>query len=308
LTQIYSPDWNRAGLSQTWSLATEAVFYLLLPILAIVSLGRRWRPLRVALVNAIIGAGVSAGWLVGLSRDVLDPFLHTTWYPMYAAWFGVGIVLATAHVALVTGTAPSGWRVLDDVGSAPGACLAAAFGLLVVAGTPLAGPRDLSPVSASEFGTRVVLFALIAGLVLIPAAFGGPNQFKRVLGGAWFRWFGEVSYGLFLWHLLVLEGIYLIDRRPLFTGDPVVTFILTLGGGLALAALSYYVLERPARRLGTRRAYRRRSADHGQPQGGGHDGPGEPRPTRTVGVGVVQRQPAADEEGHRREVGLDAVV
>jgi peptidoglycan/LPS O-acetylase OafA/YrhL len=307
LTQIYAPGWNRAGLSQTWSLATEAVFYLLLPVLAILSLGRHWRPLRVALVNAIIGVGVSAGWLIGLYRGVLDPFLHTTWYPMYAVWFAVGMALATAHVALATGSAPSSWRLMNDIGSAPGACLAAALGLLVVAGTPLTGPRDLSPVSTSEFAARLVLFALIAGLVLVPAAFGPPNRFKHVLGGASFRWFGEVSYGLFLWHLLVLEGIYLIDRRPMFTGDLLETFLLTLGGGLVLAGLSYYLLERPAQRWGARRAYRRRSADDGQPQDGDHDEPGELRPDRPVGVGLVQRQPAAGEQGHRREVGLDAV-
>ncbi len=199
-------------MSQTWSLATEAVFYLLLPVLAIVSLGRSWRPLRVAVVNAIVGVGVSAAWLFALNRGVLDSTLHSTWYPMFALWFAVGMVLATAHVALATGTVSPRWRILDDIGSAPGACVVGALGLLVIAGTPLTGPRDLSPVSASELAARLVLFALIAGLVIVPAAFGRPNRFKRVLGGASFRWLGEVSYGLFLWHLFVLEGIYVIDR------------------------------------------------------------------------------------------------
>src|SRR5262245_53000239 len=38
LTQIYVPNWGRPGLTQTWSLATEAAFYVLLPLLAALAL------------------------------------------------------------------------------------------------------------------------------------------------------------------------------------------------------------------------------------------------------------------------------
>ena len=64
------------------------------------------------------------------------------------------------------------------------------------------------------------------------------------------RRLGTVSYGLFLWHLIVLEAIYLIEDRPTFTGDPVSTFLMTLVGGVVLASISYYLLERPIQPVG----------------------------------------------------------
>ncbi|MEU8157033.1 acyltransferase [Micromonospora sp. NPDC048986] len=263
-TQIYQAGQLRAGLSQTWSLATEVVFYLILPLVAVLAVGRSWRPVR----TIVIVSGsvlVTAGWLTLMGLGWLDTALHTMWFPSYAAWFGTGMALAAAHVALRTGTAPAALRVLDDLASAPVTCWAAAVGLMAIATTPVAGPRDLSKPTAAEFGVKLALYLVIAALILIPVAFGGPSRAKEIFGSSSARWLGAVSYGLFLWHPMVIELIYLVGDRQLFTGGLLNTFALTMAFGLVYAAVSYYGVERPLQLLGSQG--RRRSALRGQTPG-----------------------------------------
>ncbi|MEU9738292.1 acyltransferase [Micromonospora chersina] len=255
-TQVYAPGLLRNGLSQTWSLATEVAFYLILPLIAVPATGRTWRPVRTVLA-ACGGLLVTAGWLVAMALGWLDMGLHTTWLPAYGGWFGAGMALAAAHVALRTGTGPASFRILDDLAAAPVACWTAAVGLFAIATTPVAGPRDLTEPSPAAFAVKLTLYLAVAVLILVPVAFGPPNRVKLALGAAPARWLGAVSYGLFLWHPLVLELIYLVTKRPLFTGGLVSTFALTMAGGLAYAAVSYYGVERPLQLLGSQRRARR---------------------------------------------------
>jgi peptidoglycan/LPS O-acetylase OafA/YrhL len=251
LTQIYDAYGLRHALGHTWSLATEAVFYLLLPVIAILVLHGSRRAGRPVLILAG-GAVVTATWIALMGAGVLSLSRNTTWLPSYALWFGAGMALASVHVSLHHDRLPR-WRFLDDLGRAPLACWAAALALLAVATTPAAGPRDLSEPTAAEFGFKVAVYAAIAVLVLLPVAFGPQTRVKAVFGSATARWLGVVSYGLFLWHPFVLEMIYLITDRPEFTGDAPATYLATVAGGLLLASLSYYLVERPFIRLGHRR-------------------------------------------------------
>ncbi|NJP34963.1 acyltransferase family protein [Micromonospora thermarum] len=254
-TQIYEPGQLRHGLSQTWSLATEVAFYLILPLVAVLAVGRTWRPVRTVVIAAG-GVLVTAGWLALMGLGWLDTSMHTMWLPAYAGWFSAGMVLAAAHVALQTGTAPPAFRVLGDLAAAPVACWVAAAGLLAIATTPVAGPRDLAEPTAVEFAVKLTLYLAVGVLILIPVAFGGPTRVKETFGSAPARWLGAVSYGLFLWHPLMIEMIYLVDDRPIFTGGLVSTFALTMAGGLAYATVSYYGIERPLQVLGTQRRRR----------------------------------------------------
>ncbi|WP_018254751.1 acyltransferase family protein [Salinispora mooreana] len=252
-TQIYQRDQLRAGLGQTWSLATEVVFYLALPLVAVFTVGRTWRPVR-TLVLAGGGALVTAGWLTLMGLGVVDTAVHTMWLPSYAAWFCGGMVLAVAHVALQTKTGPAALRVLDDLAAAPVACWATAVGLLAIATTPIAGPLDLAEPTAAEFAVKLTLYLAVGILIMIPVAFGDQKtRVHQAFGSTSARWLGLVSYGLFLWHPLVIEVIYLVADRPLFTGGLLETFALTMAGGLALAAASYYGVERPIQALSDRR-------------------------------------------------------
>ncbi|SCG55851.1 acyltransferase family protein [Micromonospora halophytica] len=256
LTQIYQHGQLKHGISQTWSLATEVSFYLLLPALAVLLLGRRPRPDRVSRI-AVAALVVTGMWVALMGLGVLSLGLHTMWLPSYAGWFGAGMALASAHVALRTGTGER-WRWLDDLGRAPLACWAIALGALAVATTPVTGPRDLAEPTAAEFGTKLVLYLVVAVLLIVPVAFGPQTRTKSVFDSVLGRWLGRVSYGLFLWHPFVLEGIYVVTDRPEFTGDPLGTFALTVAGGLVLASVSYYAVEKPFQRWGAQWPRRKR--------------------------------------------------
>ena len=250
LTQIYEPNKLRGGLGQTWSLATEVAFYVLLPLLALALAGRNRRAGRPLLV--LTGAAVvTAGWITLMGLGLLSTGLQTMWLPSYGLWFGAGMALATIHVALRNDHAPR-WRFLDDLGAAPVACWGAALAVLAIATTPIAGPRDLAEPTATEFGTKMLLYAVIAVLLMLPIAFGPQTRSKTVFSSGTARWLGTVSYGLFLWHPFALEWISIIGDVPAFTGDPVRTYLLTVSFGLVLAAISYYVVERPFQRLSHR--------------------------------------------------------
>ena len=254
LTQIYQTYGLRHALGHTWSLATEAAFYLLLPVVAALALlGRRraGRPVAILAGSAL----VTATWVALLASGVLSTGKHTTWLPSYAIWFGAGMALAAAHVSLSNGLLPR-WRFLDDLGRAPLACWALALAVLAVATTSIAGPRNLTEPTAGQFGVKITLYTVVAVLVLLPLAFGPPTRAKAAFGSGLARWLGLVSYGLFLWHPFVLEMIYELTGRKEFTGDLLSTYALTVAGGLTLATLSYYLVEQPFLRLGHRRRRR----------------------------------------------------
>ena len=103
-----------------------------------------------------------------------------------------------------------------------------------------------------------------------PAVFGGSATVSAVLGNPVMRFAGDISYGVFLYHLVILDGVMnLLDNR-LFSGKVIQVLPLTLAGSVVVAALSFRFLERPL----TARAHRVGRARPRQPSAG--DTPVEP--------------------------------
>jgi peptidoglycan/LPS O-acetylase OafA/YrhL len=267
LTQIYHSDELRQGIGQAWSLCTEVVFYLLLPLLAATVLwrrkGRPWQPGRaVALLALTVPIGV--GWLITREelQDQIDPYLSSLWLPAYAAWFGAGMALAVVHVALTQGRTGR-WRGVADLGAAPLACWSIAVCLLAVATTPLAGPRSLeASTNVWEPIIKMLLYTGFATFLLLPAIFHPKDGRVTVLllESRPLSYLGKVSYGLFLWHLLVLEGIRHVLDIPLFTGSMPLLFTQTLAVTLVVAVVSFHVVEQPLQRLSTRATRQNRTS------------------------------------------------
>jgi len=71
------------------------------------------------------------------------------------------------------------------------------------------------------------------------------------------RWLGEVSYGIYLWHIIVLEVLLGgPPGAPARAHSPLHALVLltaTTAGAVACAAASWYGLERPLLRAGARR-------------------------------------------------------
>jgi peptidoglycan/LPS O-acetylase OafA/YrhL len=300
LTQVFFFDGGfDAGLNQLWSLTVEAVFYLALPLIVVIAVTRTWRPVRTLVVTLGLTAAGTFVWLEYRAAQLVGDNPQGYRLPSFAIWFGVGMALATIHVALRTNTAPRSWRVFDDLGSAPLACWGGAVALIFFISTPIGGPLDLAPISMQSLTTKQIVYALIAALLLIPAAFGPPNRFKAALSARPLRWLGTVSYGVFLWHQWVLLELYRIENRPALTGDMVSTYLATLAITLVVASISWYCLERPLLTLTARPRGGRGLRDDRQPQHADAQQPGQLRPQSSMLV--VPRTADPSPNGQQRD-------
>ena len=88
----------------------------------------------------------------------------------------------------------------------------------------------------------MVLFTAIAALLLWPLVFGDQTagRTRRLLASRPLTWLGEVSYGIFLFHMPLL----LVLWDP-FTHSLPVVLVGTWSVAVLAAAVSYRFLERP---------------------------------------------------------------
>jgi len=270
LVQIYQYGWLRGGLTQTWSLCTEWAFYLVLPLIGWVivrSTRRRWRPgLLLAAMLALML--VPLAWYLFL-YNVSGPVWVTgsIWLPAFLGWFGGGMALAVIRVHLDHGDVDdsSPWWLAEELGRRPFTCWALAGVTFFAAMTPIAGPPSLVASTSGQSYTRQMLYVIMAMALAWPAIFGRSPVTEALLGNPVARFAGDISYGVFLYHLVVLEGVMdLLDNQQ-FTGKVLQVLPLTLVGAVAVATVSFRFLERPLIQRAHR--YRPRAAAPAPPQG-----------------------------------------
>jgi peptidoglycan/LPS O-acetylase OafA/YrhL len=258
LGNIYVDDQLPDGLTQMWSLSTEVAFYVVLPALMWLALARVRRHGRDRLWLVAAGmALVNVVWLMDLSvRWDGGGTMIRLWLPSYLVWFAVGIVLATCDVRSRAGAGGTDRLtdrvtvVLREMGRSPGLCWLAAAALFVIASTPLAGPADLTPTSLGAALTKNLLYAAIAGLVILPGVFAPPEgRFVRALSLPVLRHVGHLSYGIFCVHLILLELVADWRDMPLFEGRGLELFVLTLTASLVVSEVLHRLVERPFLRL-----------------------------------------------------------
>ena len=257
LLDIYVDDQLPDGLTQMWSLATEVAFYLVLPALMWLALPRSGRGRggsdRVGVVVAAMVA-TTVVWLLDLSvrLDSGDTMIRL-WLPSYLTWFAVGLVLArTVSRARrrVPGARDRLTVLLQELGRSPGLCWLSAAALFAIAATPVAGPADLTPPTLGAALTKNLLYAAIAGLLVLPGVFApADGRFARVLSRPALRHLGHLSYGIFCVHLLLLELITDWRDMPLFEGRGLELFSLTLLASVVVSEVLYLAVERPSQRL-----------------------------------------------------------
>lgn len=251
---IYVADHLPDGLTQMWSLATEVAFYVVLPGLMWLALSRRRRgapaPSRLRwLVLAL--AALNVAWIMELSeRFAGDVGMQQLWLPSYLTWFSVGLVLAACEVRLHHGVPDRLAAVARELGRSPGLCWVAGGALFVIAATPIGGPADLTPPTLGAATAKNLLYAAIAGFVLLPGVFApADGRFARALSHPLARHVGHLSYGIFCVHLVLLELIADWLGVPLFGGRTLELFALTLAASLVVSELIYRLVERPSQRL-----------------------------------------------------------
>ena len=255
LIHIYFEDHQLLGLTQMWSLATEGAFYVLLPLLAWL-MSRRGFASRgdVRRQLMVLGVFVVAGpvWIAAVHSSGHPS--SSLWLPGYLGWFGAGMALAVWQVARAKGLLPP--RFLGQLANNPGTVWAGAVAVFALATSPLAGPYDLSAVSPGQAATKNLLYFVLAVLIVFPAVAAVDESTEprmvRALGGRVGHFFGDISYGVFAYHVVVLGVVERLTGHVVFLGHFATLFWLTLSASVVLATLSYRLVERPIMRRGRR--------------------------------------------------------
>jgi peptidoglycan/LPS O-acetylase OafA/YrhL len=255
MTQIYADVGTLPALTQLWSLATEVSFYAALPLLAWVA--RRWWRLRPSTGAHLTWLGLLAAgtWLfrLGVSEQWWATYQALQWLPAHLDWFALGMALA-----VVTGPRPGragdAVRRVLDLGAAPARVAAVALFALVT--TSVAGPLDLALPTTSQQLVKHLSYGAIAVLVTGPLLARPGDPLGRLLSTRLLKRLGEISYGIFLWHLPVMFAVRSWLSLPLFGGGLLVTLAFTFAFTVAIAAASWVLVERPV--LAAARRYRPR--------------------------------------------------
>jgi peptidoglycan/LPS O-acetylase OafA/YrhL len=229
LTQIYTHhylySYLHQGLTQMWSLAVEVAFYLALPLMAylvlVVLCRRQWRPRLLLAGLAMLGA-LTPAWLVLVHVTDWLPDGARLWLPTYLVWFVGGMMLAVLQAMGVR------WYAA--------ACLPLAVVCYFIVSTPIAGAPTTSPAKLWEALAKAVFYVVIATVVVGPLALGNHGWYSRVLATRPMVFLGEISYEIFLIHLIVMEIVMgEVVRYRIYTGSMAVLFAATLAVTIPLA-------------------------------------------------------------------------
>lgn len=234
------------GLPQSWTLGVDMTFYVLLPFYAALTgwlaRGRdphRWVRAELALVAVL---GIASLVLGGPPFELRshDWFRFSALGHFY--WFSLGLGLAVVSTLDWRHGLP---RLVRAAAARPLLCWGAAAAIYVF--TVLVfypAPFIIAPfLDGLEYTALNLIQGLGAVLLFLPGVFGNPNRGlpNRLLGHPLLMWVGLISYGMLLWNVTfaVLLGYPRADE-----GYWTVLIAGTLAT-LPLAALSYYLVERP---------------------------------------------------------------
>ncbi len=202
-------------LLHTWSLSVEEQFYLFFPILALL-LMKKGRQLVLGVTLLIIAVSFLINLYFVLTNDLNSAFFNSL-----GRFWEMGIGAALACGMLPPPKSYAAKSVIGVIG------LAGILGSILFLDSKIAFPGAWALIPT--ISTAMVIYAQggIAARVL---------SLKLIVG------VGLISYALYLWHwpIFAYLNIYLIKPTP-------EQFALGIAAAIALATLSYFVIEKPIR-------------------------------------------------------------
>ncbi len=241
ITVFYFTNWRMAlgwdsaldPTAITWSLSIEEQFYLVWPLLltACLALKLKRRFITGGLAIVILGIVVHRYALLESGADLTRLYYGSD---TRADALLVGCVFGLLNSKMV--------RLRHNAWLLNTAALlsAVALGFLIL---------------TSNFGDLFLYrggftaIAIISGVLIYVAANAPPRALSAALRFPPLIWLGHISYGLYLWHWLVVREVSLYSLGRL---EPTAKLALAIG----IAAISFYFFERPINRLKKRFASR----------------------------------------------------
>jgi peptidoglycan/LPS O-acetylase OafA/YrhL len=235
-TIFYVANWAQVAgvhhsvLGHTWSLGIEEQFYLLYPLvlLLLLRLGIKYKGLLF-----IFGIAVSA---VIINRYLISDGAHSVARIRMsldtrsdALIFG-----CIVSVIAVNGLLPQRWLAIIALRLLAGLS-AMLLCFLVVHGVE----NDL------YYKNSLISLAAVCVALIIADLMGRPFRFVQILlQNRALAWTGRISYGLYLWHIPVF---FVIGQNRSWSG--IQTQSIRISSVFAVAALSYYFIEKPFLKL-----------------------------------------------------------
>ena len=231
-------------LDHTWSLAVEEQFYLVWPLVLLALLGWARRDARKLLRAIAVLAALATAW-TALAAFLFD-FNRTYFAP------------DTNAFALMLGCALAAWLKVAPRRAGSGPAWPAWAALAVLVGMAAFPSIEFAGIDLRIAAHGAPLFAA-AGVALVVAAVACPDRGPLV----WrpLTWLGTISYGLYLWHQVFLQAAPWGVPATGWRREAAVAL------AIAVAALSYYLLEKPLLRVKRRFEYaaRQRAAEPTEP-------------------------------------------
>jgi len=263
--QIYRAQSQLDGLGVAWTLNIEMAFYLTLPILAVLIRKIPMSPMRrqaAGLSALYLVAWAYRGWLA-----VADaPHRYTFLLPGYIDWFVVGMALALLSVMEHNEQRlPALIRLLAQ---RPWISILLAFELYWLL-VQINLPTGFNLESGTHTLLRFPFAGLSAGLLMLPGVLGKdrrPGLGAAILCSRPMRSLGQISYGIYLWHLVVIRALDDWQGAGWFPESVAVVLPIVVITTLALASMSYSFVEMPAVDLGRRISGRRPERPVSEPQ------------------------------------------
>jgi peptidoglycan/LPS O-acetylase OafA/YrhL len=222
-----SPTYDYRTALPDWSIGLEMQFYVALPFIMLIVGRLGW----LKTILGVVAAGFVTAHLVG---RLGYHFPMPTFLPLKMHVFAAGMLLAAA-LGLSNRRAYLYFAL---------ACL---FVLI-----PLGG--DMRPMHEAVRLALVILFFVLVHADRLPSLVSGMAQaVSDFLGNRFFHTLGELSFGAYLAHLLVMQPVIAWLIRHAEMSDPqrfVVSLAITIPVTYAIAAIGYNLIEMQGQKIG----------------------------------------------------------
>lgn len=234
------------GLFVAWTLCVEFGFYLTVPLIAAFARrlpggSSRLMGDRCAAELGAIALLFTTGWAFRLFLLYADPNLpgsRHSWLPNYFDWFALGMTLGVAHAWRERGgrvPRPLRWLAAHPFASLLFAVQLYWIGVLL----RISGALNVAT-SPGATMTRFAVNGAAAFLVLVPAVLGR-HRALAVFDHRLLLRLGAVSYGVYLWHTVVL-----LVAADVELDVPFLALLLgTVAASVVIAHVSYGAIELP---------------------------------------------------------------
>lgn len=241
------------GIRQAWTLAVEMSFYVVVPAFAYVFVRQARR--RIASVSVVTLLKALSALFLGAYAFRL--FIHQTdfwfldtahiWLPSHMDTLALGMGLAVLVEAPASAKTLS--KLKNFIANHTGAfVVSSVFVWLISANINMA-----IGLNRTEFHIDLLghfLYGVASVLLVAPFCVDSQALLVKAMSFRLFTWLGTISYGIYLWHMAFLGGDFAEKYMPYTENDGQVLlrFLVVLPASIAIASLSYYVLERPIMR------------------------------------------------------------